>query len=309
MHGYNLFGLKVNSELEINLVPQNDVFSTPDATIVFGKVDRPAEGQLDTVYKPFTVYNQFLYFQDIPSIAKYHIQDSSNVTIDADKNTDNLTVQLFFLDSILPFLLIKNDLFPIRAAAIDTPHGCFLLSGLRANGKSTLAAFCSLKGHKFVSDNLCVLKWDDERKKYSTRCYFPYASLWSDVFAMFDNKNRKYLIHQVRDKLKKYNVNFHHHMTTEECDVEGIIMLKAENKEIDFSLRQVEGYQQVKFLKSILYSSFTARIIAKGESLFHFNTNIARQTKTYEFTRSNLHFPKDFYKMLDNEIFTGSITS
>lgn len=304
MYGYELYGLKVNSELELRLYLQKEVHTNPDVIIDINKVNKPQSGLANTIYKPFTIYNQDVYYQEIPTIAKYYLNGKRNLTIEILSTKETYTPQLFFIDSILPILLIKHGMYPIRSSAVHTPQGTYLITGDRGNGKSTLAAFSCLKGHQYVCDNLCVLQWDNGKKIFETRCHHPYISIWKDTFAMFHNKNRKYILIPIRKNLFKYDVDFKFHATTSASKVKGIVFLSTANKDVNFSLNKVIGRHKMNYIRSILHSSQIVKSIAKDEEIFKFNTNIMSAIDIYTFERSILHYPKDFYPTLNEKLFT-----
>jgi len=85
IRGYNLYGLKINTPQKFLEFKAKPVYKRPDITIKFGKVERPIK-TYRTVHKAYTVYSEWLYFQEVPTIAKYLFTGKKEVVIDPAPN-------------------------------------------------------------------------------------------------------------------------------------------------------------------------------------------------------------------------------
>lgn len=304
IRGYNLYGLKVNSELEIAFQNDKKPYKNPDATIMLGKAKKPSENLKRTYYRPFTIFNNELYYQEVPTIAKYLINKKGDVTVEPYPNQNTGTVSLFFIDSILPMLLLKKNIFPIRASAIKTPKGIFLIAAPRGVGKSVLATYFCLGGYQFIGDNLITLKWNNKTNSYQAKCFDQYVTLWKDVLPIFGEKRKDYTFTPIRENLKKYKTDFSKHAYKLFDEVKAIIILKHINADVPLKYEEIKGFEKVNVSKKMVQSNDIARVISKHEALFKFCGQLSEKLKFYQVDRSSLLYPKAVSKFINDEIFS-----
>lgn len=311
MNAYNLFGLKINSEIIFETFLLKKPYKNPDATIKIGVVERPSTDLPNSVQKPFTVFNEDIYYQSIPSIADYLIIKSNEVVIQPYKrDKKNKAIALFFIETILPILLVKNNIFAINASAVNTKHGLYLFSTPKGDGKSSFAAKFFIEGSEFVCDDICILKWDEEKNQFLTKCYHPYLQLWKNMFKLLKSRKEKpFEARPLRQGLFKYSIDLSTRITNKLTPVKGIFLIYPENEEISLSIEPLKGIKKMDTSKRMIHSYQIANIVAKHKALFRFSSLIAKYLDLYQIKRSRLSNPQQIYKFIINEISTKTTQS
>jgi len=303
--GYNLYGLKINSSLPLVNFKSRAPYAHPDVNLTFGKI-KPVEPNLpQTVYTPFNTFNADFFIKDIPTIAKYAIYNRKEVVIEMYKPQKPKATLFFFYDTILPILLISNDYFPVHASAVSTDSGVHLFSGKRGDGKSSIATALCLKDYKFVSDDICILKWDKENKQFITKCYNPMINIWGDVFPLFKEKGtKKYQPRLIRKGILKYSLDFSKNAQKKYQKVNSINLIILENVDIPISHTPIKGIEKINVSKNIIHSHGIANVVAKSKSLFLFSGLVAKHLNINRLHRSRIHSIPNFSNYIINEIFT-----
>ena len=301
MFGYNLHGLRVNSELVFDHYPQKNIYKNPHAVLKIGKVKKPIQDQEDTLYRPFTIANKDIYYQSIPSIAQYYIEGKKRVTIEVSENK-NRAAQLFFLDTILPILLIKNEKFAVHASAVKTKNGVFLFTAPRGAGKSTIAASLVMSGAKVISDDICILKWDNKSGKFITKCYHPHVQVWKNVLPVLGKSAKSLKINQVRKGILKFDLDFSKYSYKKYHEVAGIISIVPINEELELVHEKLTGMAKINLSRNIIHTSQVSQYIASHKQLFEYSANIAKNLDLHIIKRSRLTGVKKFTKYVIEQV-------
>jgi len=302
--GYNLYGLKVNSEIKLPRYKIKKVYLNPHTVIKLGKIKKPDLGIENTVYRPFTVFNRNFYYQEIPTIARYLVKENNEVIVQSNKRKLSPALSLFFIDTILPIILIKNGLFPIHASAIANDDGVYLFSANRGKGKSCIAARLAVNGYSFVSDDLCVIKWDKKNDRFVAKCHHPYSYLWRNSMGIFGKNLHQYKRHFIRKALLKVAVNMNRHSLNTYREVKGINYIEAVNEKIDVSRKVVKGMHKLNLSKNIIHSHKIANVVMKQKELFYYNGLIAKHLEFAFISRATDCPNPDLTNFIIDEILT-----
>ena len=306
--GYNLCGLKVNSSFRFKRQKAKAAYKKADVELELGKIEKIPAGLEDTVYTSFRTFNKNFYIQNIPSIAKFAIYNKRKVVIEPYRPVKVHAVEYYFLETILPILLICNDYFPINASAVYNGQDIHLFTSKRGNGKSILAAsLCYTHNNKFISDNICLLKWDEANQEFLTRCIDPNVCLWSNTFSLFNEKIKKYKPKKVRQGIHKYYLNFNAHAYKKYAKVKAIHFINEINDKVDISCTEIKGFKKIEMSKNIIHSSDIAQTVSKDQHLFKYSGLIAQHLNISRIKRSKLTKVIDFANYINDEILTKSI--
>ncbi len=305
MNGYNLYGLKANTDFEWHHLKRKKSYVRPDVEINLGKIDPIAPNLPKTVYTKFHTYNSNCYIQDIPSIAKYAIYGKDKIIIEPYKPIKPKAISYFLQENILPILLISNEYFLVHASAVATKDGVHLFTSQRGNGKSSLAANLCIKHEcQFVSDNLCLLKWDETEQSFVTKCLDNTCKLWQNVFPQLDKNIKKYKPQLIRKGIHKYNLNFNRYACKQFKKVKTINFISVINDKIDLSTEKITGFKKINFSRSVMHSHHIARVVAKDQHLFKFSGLVAKHANFYKIDRSQLTSLSEFSNYIKDEILT-----
>jgi hypothetical protein len=126
--------------------------------------------------------NEVLF--DIPDAARYLIRSGSEILVDQAANSSLGDVAAYLLGTAFGVLCHQRGTYPLHGSAIDIVDGCVAFVGDSGAGKSTLVAALASRGHRVISDDLCVL----EAGEQGVRVWpgLNRLRLWEDALAALD---------------------------------------------------------------------------------------------------------------------------
>ena len=307
--GYNLYGVKANSELKLLDFPHRNVYKNPDVIIGQGKLSYPDKNIPDTVYLPFCAYNKEFYYLDILGIAKFKIIGKERVIIDFYSRANVTAAFVYFLDTIVSVLLLRYNIFPILGSSVRLKNGkVVIFSSKFGEGKSAIAANFCCRGHKLISDNFTVLKWDEKQDSFVTRSFTHNIDLWGDVLIkIVKMKPELSLKRRIRKDLGKFRVDFTKVASKQYSKVNQIYVIKVVNDIVEFSPLEISGVKKIEKIKNIIYPSSLCDTFSDRSSLFQFQTKIAKNINVKVVSRSRIDKLAQFVENIENEISRESI--
>jgi len=306
--GYNLYGLRINSEFQLNGFKEKKAYVKADVIVEIGKVNRPKDGIENTTYYDFTVYNEEIYYQDIPSIVKFCLSKGEKLTIELYQPLKRNAALFYLYDSMLPIILLNHNIYPLYASAVNTNEGVYLFSGGRGDGKSTIATSLCMEGYKLISDDICILKWNEHKNELETKCYFPHTNIWRDTARILGKKAKKYKIRQIRNGVLKYSIDFSKNSLRTFRPVIGMVILKVENFDKPLEIEKIKGIAKMDICKKVIHSNYYVSVISKQKELFKHASQIAKQISITKINRSRITTHPELKKFVINEIFGKTTT-
>ncbi len=94
---------------------------------------------------------------NIPGSARYLVEDGARVTVELADGAPEADVRGYLLGSVFGALCHQNGLLPLHASAVLGRDGVAAFLGDSGAGKSTTAAFLEQRGHRVISDDICLL--------------------------------------------------------------------------------------------------------------------------------------------------------
>jgi hypothetical protein len=100
------------------------------------------------------------YLLDIAGTARYYVRDGNQVRLEIAPGAPIANVSTYLLGSVFGVLCHQNGMLPLHASAIESAGLVTAFLGHSGAGKSTLAACLLRRGHRIVSDDICLLEPD-----------------------------------------------------------------------------------------------------------------------------------------------------
>ena len=148
---YSLFGLRVRSEIPLPELFEARPGGAADVTIRLGAV--PVIDGSDG--RPAVDGDALLLH--ISGIARYRIAGGDTIVVDPEPGVPDRNIRLYLLGSAFGALLHQRGLLPLHANAIEVDGKAVAFMGASGAGKSTLAAWFHDRGHRVISDDVCVV--------------------------------------------------------------------------------------------------------------------------------------------------------
>jgi hypothetical protein len=170
---YQLFGLRIHSEIPLPELFHAETGGAPDVTIRRGRLNGGPETrrvQADGEALLLT----------IPNVARYRVEAGAEIIVDAGKDVPERNVRLFLLGSAFGALLHQRGLLPLHANAVEIDGRAVAFMGASGAGKSTLAAWFHDRGFPILADDVCVLRFESNGEPV-TQPGLPRLRLWEEV--------------------------------------------------------------------------------------------------------------------------------
>lgn len=153
---YNIFGLKVLSEIDLPGTPAFQFESIEaDVQIVIGTVpDRLSEIHAEG---PNWQHGVGRFLLHVPKVSRFLIEGGKIIVIDPAGGGAVSDCTSFLLGPALGVLLLQRRRLALRASAIEVGGGVIAIAGRSGTGKSTLAAYLSQLGYPLVADDVLAV--------------------------------------------------------------------------------------------------------------------------------------------------------
>ena len=100
------------------------------------------------------------YLLNIPGTARYYVRNGNEVRLEIEPSAPIANISAYLLGSVFGVLCHQNGMLPLHASAIECGGVVSAFLGESGAGKSTLAACLQRRGHRVVSDDICLLQSD-----------------------------------------------------------------------------------------------------------------------------------------------------
>jgi hypothetical protein len=97
------------------------------------------------------------YLLHIAHVAGFYAANGNRVTVQLAPDAPDPDVSTYLLGSVFGALCHQNHLLPLHASAVERGGMVSAFLGDSGAGKSTLAACLQRRGHRIVSDDICLL--------------------------------------------------------------------------------------------------------------------------------------------------------
>jgi hypothetical protein len=100
------------------------------------------------------------YLLNIPGTARYYVRNGNEVRLEIQSGAPIANISTYLLGSVFGVLCHQNGMLPLHASAVECGGVVSAFLGESGAGKSTLAACLQRRGHRVVSDDICLLQSD-----------------------------------------------------------------------------------------------------------------------------------------------------
>ena len=120
------------------------------------------------------------FLLDVPSVARYLVEEGQRITIDAATFAHPLEIERFLRMTPLAALRYQRGSLAFHAAAVAGPSGAALIAGDSGTGKSALLANLMTRGWTMLADDIALADRDAEGRWWALPVY-PEILLWRDT--------------------------------------------------------------------------------------------------------------------------------
>jgi hypothetical protein len=251
VYKYFGFGLNILSQIEFpEFLPAT--FEHKDIQIRSEKMPESLNNYPDFSII-FSDVSEESYFLNIPDVAKYYVSKGNEVIIEPFANSDERSIRIFFLSSVMAALLVQRNQILLHASAIIHDEQLVLFLGESGAGKSSIAAEMTKRGYALFSDDICVLNTGEKKENQMTAySSYPMMKLWDKTINALDDK-RFITTHKIRPNVEKFGYFFHDIFKAKPLPVKKIFILNPNQIEDEYKSKKISGIEAFEWLSKNTY--------------------------------------------------------
>ena len=257
---YSVFGLQLRSNVPLPDLTPSKPEREADAEIRSGSI--PVE--LGT--SPGHAVTAEGTLINVPQVGRYLIRNGHEITFEPDPAASEPNVRLYLLGSAMGVLLHQRGLLPLHANAIEFDGRAVAFSGHSGAGKSTMAAWFHDRGFKILTDDVCVVDFDNSGRAIAYPG-IPRLRLWRAALEASGRTSDGY--QRSFDDMDKYDVPTHSAAPAEPLPLDAVYLLRKAPPGIEAAeVRRLLGVEAVDALVSNTYRGAYLHTIGRtGEHL------------------------------------------
>ena len=243
---YSIFGLTVRSELAFgDYFQEAPADAAPDVEVRRGAIEfDQAAGHGYSSVPAGTLLR-------VPRTGTYLISGGREILVCPEPEGSERNLRLFLLGSAFGALLHQRGLLPLHANAVEIDGRAVAFAGHSGAGKSTMAAWFHDRGHRILSDDVCVIAIDD-RGRALAYPGIPRLRLWREALEASGRTADDY--QRSFDDSDKYDVPTLEQLRSEPLVLDRVYMLrKAEEGSGEGRIARLSGVDAVDALVSNTY--------------------------------------------------------
>ena len=283
-HKYTVYGLYIESEIEIKEFVQVDKRQACEVQIRYGEMCPAIHEQIqEGRQSSFSPNETWFYIKDV---AVYQIKEGDTIRVEPCEKCDEQLMRVYLMCSCLGFIMIQRHKVAIHGGVVATNGQEVVITGDRGAGKSTLATELRQRGYCFLADDVAATVWADGPK---IQPGFPYQKLCGDAMDQL-GYDKKTVDSFKSDTQVKYMV------PVKDTFVKKALPLKAICEVVPCDVQQVEilhitGQQKLMYLiKNIYRGEFMQALGGMQADYFKACIAIAKEIDFYVIKR-----PKDAF--------------
>ncbi|MDO4536455.1 MAG: hypothetical protein Q4B63_11715 [Clostridium perfringens] len=278
---YNLYGLMVKSELEINELVSLKNRSTSNHDVEI-KIDKVPNEKLEKIPNNSWFLGEGDNFTfSIDNVANYHISKGNEIIVDSINNSPNQPVKTFLLGTSFGMLLQQRNTVAIHGGTVIVDNKSIVITGDQGAGKSTLVNGFRHRGFGFMADDVSVTGLD-ENNNIVIKSAYPQQKVCKDaMIKMGYNLENFKLIDEGR---QKYVVSVSKTFRREDLNLGAIFYITKDNvKEV--KIEEVKGTEKLNIVINNIYRIEILRLIGMNKEYFRKCLDIAKRIPIYKITR------------------------
>jgi hypothetical protein len=163
MHSYLISGLHVTSELELpGAIPEAPQAKATDVSIRRASVPMALQGA--TASGPTWEMAGDIFLLRVPRLSRFLITAGRDIAVATEPGVTDRDAAGFVLGTAFGILLHQRGALVLHGAAVAKDGRAIAICGASGAGKSTLAAALCREGYSFVTDDICVIGLNEQRR-------------------------------------------------------------------------------------------------------------------------------------------------
>lgn len=249
IYKYFLYGINVQSEIEIEEAYARDFDTEADVKVVLGQMPDEvkkmyADKSLDDWY--FATSARELAFR-VPNVADYWVT-SDTITVNPFKNAKKSDVKCFILGSCFGYCMFLRKKVVMHGGGISKNGKGVIITGESGAGKSTVTDSLLNNGFSFIADDVCALS--ENVDKVHINMAYPQQKLCRDA-AINKGYDLSELIYINEDR-DKFAIRLKDGYLPDGADFDYLFELVISEND-DLSFRRVSGHEKLMLILRNIY--------------------------------------------------------
>lgn len=279
------YGLTIESELplpELPFAPSNK--ARADISIRLGSVP-DIDGLDGQRIGPISSVSGDSLILTVPHIARYCASGGSTITIEPIDGSDDESVRVFLLGSMMGALLLQRGFLLLHGCAVEVDGKALVAVGPSGSGKSTLTEGFRRRGHTILTDDLVAINAEG----YALPG-IPRIKLWHDVTDHLAIDRTA--LQRVRPNLEKFGLPVAEAMADAPLPVASVYRLGTHHGD-DVVITPLEGLARFNLLHENSYRSRFVKGLGRRPQHLLQATKLAGQIRARTVERPILGFTLD----------------
>lgn len=286
MYYYHVFGLPVQSTIELEVFRSVAPDEASAIKVSMGSVRPPAEDLPETVYGKRLIYNPDFCYLELPEGQGAFLitrgTDQIEVILDFRDADDIQTLMAYFYATGLSAILQLTNRFALHASGILFQGQVYLFCGRSGIGKSTLAAQLKSQGYPLFTDDKCVVRQDIKAKTWKALPGLQVMRLWENSVSEIGTED--FLEDPVPVVFKSTKFQFRvreNELVHTEQILGGIYIIQEVEDSGELDSIPLRGIQKMRFLKAQIFRHHMIRGFKKEEQLWNLLHSLAQAVPVY----------------------------
>ena len=290
MYYYKVYNFTIQAQFPINeliaIPSQKTDISITEGHVLSDLNDIISEGDFFNGTIKYQVNSNKSILLFIKEVGYYYVVDKNKVVIERLEGVTDADIALYLLGTCFAYIVMLNGGFALHGSAIKIGDGCVIFTGNSGAGKSTTAARLIEKGYSLLSDDVCVITFDNHKKPIVHPAY-PQLKLWDNsVEKLGYDKNE---LKTVSDNWAKFRMSAKEVYQNEALPLLQVFELMPFNTN-EVRILTLNGFDKVKLLLENTYRNFVIPSLNLEQSHFQFCTQLAKQITVKRIERPHNQF-------------------
>lgn len=216
-------------------------------------------------------------------IGTFLVRDGNDVIVDAAPDVPATAIKLWLMGPVLAAVLYQRGLIPIHGNGIDLGDRSVIISGDSGAGKSTLTCGMLARGHRLISDDVCVVRWPGP----TIAPGLAELKLWSDTLDRIEGSST----YPVPGRTGKFHVELRPELVTASpSPLSSIWILRPQKGISKLAINAIKGPALLKSLSPMTYRTGHIQGHGRFAELFSFLEQITQTVRVY-----SVDFPSGSY--------------
>lgn len=286
---YKVYGLIIESEIVIRELVKYNLKENEEPDIIIKMQNMPKDIHEHLKYGRNCYLTEKDSWFKIPDIGIYRVVGGKNIFIESNGGSLE-DIKCFLLGTAMGIALIQKKIVAIHGGCIKIGDKSIIITGESGAGKSTLVSNFRMHGYKFLSDDVCALAIDNDKRPISMFAY-PQQKLCKDSLDKFNLDKAEYKL--IDEEREKYAIPSLDDFSTEETQLKYLFII-SESKEVsEVKLEEVKGVAKLDYVINNIYRIHLANVMGFNKEYFNNIMNVAKDLSIYKLERPHNKFTVD----------------